>query len=140
MSKKNIGYKVTRYIGKRVRNNIQVLPSCKYNDTIILLIYKFVEKILKLILNFVSFVLTGLFYKKGKDSPIKGSILYMLFYILLAILSVKFFSELFVNFRWCRIKMYVELIFINIHNLSYTLTRIYGRFFIWKMIKHWKLL
>ena len=93
-SKKYWGYKATKRIGKRVRNKIPVLPKKKDDNIIVSLIYKPLEFLIKGLCQIGAFCLAGLFYEKGKDSPTKGSLLNTLFYILLAILFVKFLAEI----------------------------------------------
>lgn len=95
--KKNKGYKVTKKIGKIVRNKVSVLPKNKHNNLVISLIYKPLEYLVKSVLQIGAFGLCGLYYKKGKDSPTKGSVLYTLFYILLALLSVKLLGDFFAS-------------------------------------------
>ena len=64
--KKNIGYKVTKKVGKIVRNKVSVLPENKHNNLVISLIYKPLEHFVKSVLQIGAFCLCGLYYKKGK--------------------------------------------------------------------------
>jgi hypothetical protein len=91
-SNKYRGYQIVKHVGKTIRNRVSVLPTNKHDNILVSLVYKPLEFLVKGILKIGAFCLCGLFYEKGKDSPIKGSLLNTLFYILLALLLVKLFT------------------------------------------------